>query len=344
MATISASLSRYTVDIILLRALLQAAKFNRVSEKEILKHLGLSSTCLDLPSSRFPLEHLENAVNYVYRFVRREDFSPLVAKILTVEGLIFQVHISRHCNTLEEYSRLAPGFKRVYGDIGELNIAKAGGHLVLSWAPVEHTSAAATLFGDAFLCSSIFLARLFSVETLDDVKIELCHSKPLDERLIRSICGENITYSQPESSLRLTEASLRNPRINSSTDLEPNLLQTMDQLVDRGVVPDVFLRSVQTTVAQILPTGRCTITAVAESLHMSDRTLQRALDKRNTTFQSQLQTTRLMLAKKYLRENQITISQLAFLVGYMDQSSFSTAFKSWCGMAPSEFKKLQTKN
>jgi len=338
------SSSKYEVDVILLRILLQAARLSGIEESKVVKYLGINNTCLDLPGSRIPLEHLENAVNYLYQFIKREDLSPLVAKILVVEGLIFQLHVSGVCETSLDYARLAPGIKKVYGDIGELNIVKTGEMLVFSWVPIESESAAGALFGDVFICSSVNFERIFCLDSLMDIEIHLGHSKPKDTKLINSICGENITFDQPETRMYYPDASLNSPRIKSSLVLETSLLKTMDQFIDRENSPDTFLQSVQMAVAQSLPTGRCCIDTVAESLHMSGRTLQRALDKRNTTFQKELQSTRSKLSKKYLKDNQITITQLAFLVGYMDQSSFSTGFKSWFGMTPSEYRKMHSES
>jgi AraC-like DNA-binding protein len=41
------------------------------------------------------------------------------------------------------------------------------------------------------------------------------------------------------------------------------------------------------------------------------------------------------LAKRYLREPELTISEIAWLLGYRQTSSFNHAFKRWTGKMPS---------
>jgi len=40
-----------------------------------------------------------------------------------------------------------------------------------------------------------------------------------------------------------------------------------------------------------------------------------------------------------LKENQLTIQQISFALGFTSPSSFSRAFKKWTGESPSQFQK-----
>ena len=66
--------------------------------------------------------------------------------------------------------------------------------------------------------------------------------------------------------------------------------------------------------------------------------MQRRLSERGTQFSQILQDVRLHLAERYLSDKRLTIAEIAFLLGYADQGSFSSAFKSWHGVSPSEFR------
>jgi len=81
------------------------------------------------------------------------------------------------------------------------------------------------------------------------------------------------------------------------------------------------------------------IDAVARSLNMSARKLQRRLSAEQTTFESLLQEVRIDLALKYLASDEHSLAELSFLLGFSSQSNFSRAFKLWFGISPSQFKK-----
>ena len=76
---------------------------------------------------------------------------------------------------------------------------------------------------------------------------------------------------------------------------------------------------------------------LASELNISVRTLQRQLKDSGTKFQRVLDSVRQQLAEHYLLEKKLSMSDIAFLIGYQEQSSFNHAFKGWSGMSPSEF-------
>ena len=76
----------------------------------------------------------------------------------------------------------------------------------------------------------------------------------------------------------------------------------------------------------------------ARRLGVSQRTFDRRLSSEGLTFTGLLESLRLDLAKRYLAEETLTISKLAWLLGYHEVSSFTHAFKRWTGKTPSEFR------
>jgi len=46
--------------------------------------------------------------------------------------------------------------------------------------------------------------------------------------------------------------------------------------------------------------------------------------------------TRRNLAEQYILDNSLTLTEISLLLGFSEPSSFSRAFKSWTGKAPSE--------
>ena len=76
---------------------------------------------------------------------------------------------------------------------------------------------------------------------------------------------------------------------------------------------------------------------------MSSRTLHRRLEERQLIFKQLLQKTRQQLAQQYLKEGRLTLSEIALLLGYSEQSAFTRAFKVWLGETPLRFQKRMLK-
>ena len=86
----------------------------------------------------------------------------------------------------------------------------------------------------------------------------------------------------------------------------------------------------------LLPHGTVRASYIAHRLGVSQRTLARRLASEGLTFSSVLNELRHGLARRYLEEKDLSISQIAWLLGYQGVSAFSHAFKRWTGKTPRE--------
>jgi AraC-like DNA-binding protein len=87
-----------------------------------------------------------------------------------------------------------------------------------------------------------------------------------------------------------------------------------------------------------LPEGEPALGDAASRLNMSVRSLQRRLKEEDLTWQQLIEQTRRVLVERHLRQPGMSITQLAFLLGFADVSSFSRAFRKWYGAAPSQLR------
>jgi AraC-like DNA-binding protein len=102
-----------------------------------------------------------------------------------------------------------------------------------------------------------------------------------------------------------------------------------------------FENKVERAILKRLPCGNVTDEVIAKDLSISARTLQRKLQAEKTTFKTTVNRVRMEVARKYIREDTMSMTELAFLLGFSESSAFSRAFKQWCGMTPSRYRKLR---
>jgi AraC-like DNA-binding protein len=92
---------------------------------------------------------------------------------------------------------------------------------------------------------------------------------------------------------------------------------------------------------KLLPHSRATASEVARRLGMSLRTLSRKLGEEGTSFAEILDQLRAALAKRYLHDESLPVSEIAWLLGYRELSSLTHAFKRWTGTTPRRFRSGQ---
>lgn len=82
------------------------------------------------------------------------------------------------------------------------------------------------------------------------------------------------------------------------------------------------------------------IKKVAAYLGVSERSLQRFLEKEDTGFAKLVQQVRVEVASKLLLSNRQTLAEIGFTCGYSDQAHFTRQFKQLNGMAPKAYGEL----
>jgi AraC-like DNA-binding protein len=100
-----------------------------------------------------------------------------------------------------------------------------------------------------------------------------------------------------------------------------------------------LLTQAKKIIVEHLPSGDATVDVVASELFYSSRNFQRALQKEGTTFTALLSECRMKLATQYIRDDKIDLTNLAFLLGFSELSTFSRSFKKWTGKSPSQYRK-----
>ena len=93
---------------------------------------------------------------------------------------------------------------------------------------------------------------------------------------------------------------------------------------------------VENAIAPLLPHGKARIDEVARQLGLSQRTLARHLSREGVTFSQLLEKLRFDLTNRHLADPDLSISQIAWMLGYSEVSTFSHAFKRRRGQTPRE--------
>ena len=119
------------------------------------------------------------------------------------------------------------------------------------------------------------------------------------------------------------------------------LLETLQPVCDEAAkerhTPVGTLRaSVENEVQKLLPHGKAKRPNVAKTVGLSERTLTRKLADEGASYEQVVDQLRRSLALQYIKEQGVSLSQIAWLLGYEGSTSFNHAFRRWTGRSPSE--------
>lgn len=100
-----------------------------------------------------------------------------------------------------------------------------------------------------------------------------------------------------------------------------------------------LIRRMRIAIRDALVHGPPAAAAIAKALGLGQRTLGRRLVELGTSFAEELESTRRTLADGYLRDTTLGLAEIAYLLGYDEQTSFFRAFRRWHGRTPGEFRR-----
>lgn len=155
----------------------------------------------------------------------------------------------------------------------------------------------------------------------------------------RRFFGAPVELGRPADALVLRAADLRSPMHTADAALLPILLRHADEVLAALPAADDLPGEVRRAIAAALGGGDVTIEDVAAALASSPRSLQRRLHAHGLSFKALVAETRLAMARRYLDDPSLSLTEAAYLLGYADLSAFSRAFRKWTGRSPLDHRR-----
>ena len=131
------------------------------------------------------------------------------------------------------------------------------------------------------------------------------------------------------------------PFVTRNAELLAMLAPQFEEELKRENGDEDFAERVRGAIQRKLTGRRPTVDDVADALHISSRTLQRRLQDAGSSFQRALEEARHYLARRYLNNSVLELSEAAYLLGYNDANSFVRAFRTWEGVPPARWREQQ---
>jgi AraC-like DNA-binding protein len=177
------------------------------------------------------------------------------------------------------------------------------------------------------------LCRKGAGETLNPISVSFCYPRPADISEHQAFFRCELKFNQPHSGLCFSRQDSERHFIDENRDIARGNDQILDSYIAR--LQDLSTSSkVKQVILDRLASGAPTEGDVANALHMGSRTLSRRLADENTSFRELLTTVRRELADAYITDETIPITEISYILGFSDLSSFSRAFKVWNGHSP----------
>ena len=191
---------------------------------------------------------------------------------------------------------------------------------------------------------SIYLAAFGTLtgQPVAPQTVRLAYPRPADTRAHEQAFGTmNLEFDAPLTQVAFDAAALALPVLHANPALFPLFEQHAAALLAQlpANQPPTLAERVRGEIVRLLKGEPPTLAAVAAQLCLGVRTLQLKLKEAGHTYQQLLDAVRSDLAQRHLRESHLSITDVAFLLGYSEPSVFVRSFKKWTGQTPGAFRR-----
>ncbi|HEY8512690.1 MAG TPA: AraC family transcriptional regulator ligand-binding domain-containing protein [Cyclobacteriaceae bacterium] len=142
-----------------------------------------------------------------------------------------------------------------------------------------------------------------------------------------------------ELTITLDSAYLKEPIITANYDLQQHLLGSLNAIGESKKETSKFASRVFNYLLSNAYLFDASLESTAANFNVSARTLQRKLQEENSSFQQIADDVKRHLAVSYLSSGKHQVKDVAYMLGYNEQSALVRAFKRWTGKTPSEFSR-----
>lgn len=244
-------------------------------------------------------------------------------------------------DALEKFFR----YHSLMADIHEMRINRKGTYASVRLEALQPGVRLHRHHSEAVLSIVVTVLRRLSETGIDPAEVRFAHPEPEDVTEHKRIFRSPLLFRQPGNQMLIKTKDLALPIFLA----DPDLLEALERFAHERVAElygrDGWADRVTQAIDKMLSRGeRPGIEPTAKGLAVSPRQLQSMLKAEGVTYQQLLDRIRQEMAVRYLRKPEVTICDIAFLLGFSEQSAFNHAFRRWTGKSPGEYRKTVNRN
>lgn len=196
------------------------------------------------------------------------------------------------------------------------------------------------------LAACIRFAKLCTQSTeaypINIKRVSLRHSPIVPERHYQRVFGCTPSFNTNSYSLVLQASDLDTPTHNPNYGLFKLLEEKLDKALVSKSEQVSFTDRVRAYIGANIPENFPSQEEAAQHFCLSVSGLKNRLKKEDVTFRKLIDESRFKLAEQFIKDDDRSLKEIGYELGFSDQSAFNRAFKRWHGLNPGQFRATET--
>ncbi|SDE44294.1 AraC-type DNA-binding protein [Massilia sp. PDC64] len=235
-------------------------------------------------------------------------------------------------------------YEQLAHDLGRSRLEHGGALARYTWT--SHYPHASRHLAESVFAGIRTFGSWLAARPLAPHALAFAHARPpdADPAEYARVLGTMPDFGAPAHTADFDASLLALPLPAADTGMYPLLQQHAERLLRERAQAQPgseIVARVHAAIVDALAREPVRLAGIAAALDLSPRTLQRKLADAGATFQQVLDAARYALAMDYLRQDGLSLVDIAFLLGFQEQSAFTHAFREWSGMNPGAWRERE---
>ena len=324
------------------RALVDACDAMGLDTAALLAAVQLTRAEVTDPDGRIPVEKMTALWREAYARTGDPDLALHAAEALPFGAYAVIDFLARTSatvgNALERISRYFP----LINSVVELPIAITDDHVRVDMIDRRGPGKLPRAYAEYALAAVVLRTRIAVGIAFPLLGVDFAYEAPADQREHVRIFGCPVRFGATRTGFALARATWDTAVERGDSGLATVLERHAQMLIAKLPRASDAIERVRAAIQDELKGGDPSLDHVAKKLGTSRRSLQRHLADENLTYAAVLDAARSTMARAYLAQRGLSIAEVAYLLGFSEQSSFTRAFRRWTGTSPAEFRRDST--
>lgn len=307
---------------------------------EFCQHEGITppKACVQFhPADRIPFQVWQQLLNDIQQQYQKPGMGLAIARLAKPSHVGVIAYLGLACQTLGEAMQRFANYHRLAYDGNDMQVIAQNGHIAIRWG--IGLGKPGQLADETAIALFVQMARqLVQPEYIHLTRIQFVNQKPANKAVYEQHFQCPVDFDCEQTSVIFPLQTLSIPLNQADTTLKQLLESQAKALLAELPAHDQFDLQVQEHLTHAVHQGMITIEDLADKMGMSVRGLQRALQAHGYNFQQRLAQVRETMAKQYLQDAALSLTDIALLLAYSEQSAFQRAFKQWTGKTPKAWR------
>jgi AraC-like DNA-binding protein len=330
-----------TVSMLIVRGLVEAVERLGVPGHQLLKAAQLAPELLEAGDTRMPIATIFQLCELATELTGNPAFGLHWAERIG-EGTFLPVSpLIAHASTLRRGLDALSRFYPLLCDTPSFEFTEQGDTVALCVVGLSGDSARMQRFMSEMIVGGFYrIVRYFKPASRIE-SVSFSYPEPSYVEAYARVFDDLQRFDQPFTGMVFESAVLDRPAPHEDREIH----EALESLAERRLLRVKNRFSYALRVREVLVNNgtpqRSDMETVARAMGLSVRSLRRSLEAEGTSFSGIVNELLAKTAQQLLQDEQRTIQEIAYEMGFSDASTFHRAFKSWTGMTPSTFRKAQ---